>query len=88
MGDLHAGMTRYFAFYNGERLRQALNYQTPDVVYESGEGGSVMILDKYGSVATEETHQAKQELAAISVEPQGNLPEQEPASMIPTFTGG
>jgi putative transposase len=48
MGELHAGLTRYFAFYNGERPHQGLNYQTPDVVYKSGEGA--MIVDKYGSV--------------------------------------
>lgn len=41
---------RYFAFYNGERPHQGLNYQTPDVVYQSGEGGGAMIVDKYGSV--------------------------------------
>ena len=49
MGDLTVGLTRYFAFYNGERPHQSLNYQTPDVVYASGEGGGAMIVDKYGS---------------------------------------
>ena len=51
MGDLTVGLTRYFAFYNGERPHQSLNYQTPDVVYASGEGGGAMIVDKYGSAA-------------------------------------
>ena len=50
MGELHAGLTRYFAFYNGERPHKGLNYRTPDAVYESGEGGGAMIVDKYGSV--------------------------------------
>ena len=51
MGDLTVGLTRYFAFYNEERPHQSLNYQTPDVVYASGEGGGAIILDKYGSAA-------------------------------------
>ena len=51
MGDLTVGLTRYFAFYNEERPHQSLNYQTPDVVYASGEGGGAMIVDKYGSAA-------------------------------------
>lgn len=88
MGDLHAGMTRYFTFYNGERPHQALNYQTPDVVYESGEGGGAMIVDKYGSVATEETRQVKQELAASSAGAQENLLQQEPTTIISTFARG
>lgn len=50
IGELHAGITRYFAFCNGERPHLGLNYQTPDAVYESGEGGGVMIVNKYGSV--------------------------------------
>jgi putative transposase len=50
MGELHAGLTRYFAFYNGERPHQRLEYRTPNVVYESGKGGGAMIVDKYGSV--------------------------------------
>ena len=51
MGDLTVGLTRYIAFYNEERPHQSLNYQTPDVVYASGEGGGAMIVDKYGSAA-------------------------------------
>ena len=51
IGELTVGLTRYFAFCNEERPHQALNYQTPDVVYASGEGGGAMIVDKYGSAA-------------------------------------
>ncbi|CUI05357.1 Mobile element protein [Janthinobacterium sp. CG23_2] len=51
MGDLTVGLTRYFSFYNEERPHQSLNYQTPDVVYASGEGGGAMIVEKYGSAA-------------------------------------
>lgn len=50
MGGLHAGLTQYFAYYDGERPHQRLNYQTPDVVYKNGKGGGAMIVDKYGSV--------------------------------------
>jgi len=31
--DLKAGLGRYFPFYNGERLHQSLEYQTPAKVY-------------------------------------------------------
>jgi putative transposase len=51
IGDLTVGLTRYFVFYNEERPHQSLNYQTPDAVYASGEGGGAMIVDKYGSAA-------------------------------------
>jgi putative transposase len=27
------GLRAYFEFYNGERLHQSLNYQTPEAVY-------------------------------------------------------
>jgi putative transposase len=50
MGELHAGLTRYFAFYNEERPHQGLEYRTPNVAYESGKGVGAMIVDRYGSV--------------------------------------
>jgi putative transposase len=31
--DLHRGLSRYFGFYNGERLHQSLEYRTPAAVY-------------------------------------------------------
>ena len=31
--ELQRGLTRYFAFYNDERLHQTLDYQTPAAVY-------------------------------------------------------
>lgn len=48
MGELLVGLTKYFAFYNGERPHQALKNQTPDVVHQRAEGGGAMIVDKYG----------------------------------------
>ena len=50
MGELHAGLTRYFAFYNGERPHQGLDYRMPNIVCETGKGGGAMIVDKYGRV--------------------------------------
>jgi putative transposase len=34
--ELSQGLGRYFAFYNGERLHQALDYRTPASVYRGG----------------------------------------------------
>lgn len=34
--ELHAGLTSYFDFYNGERPHQALEYRTPKEVYCEG----------------------------------------------------
>jgi putative transposase len=31
--ELHRGLSRYFGFYNGERLYQSLEYRTPAAVY-------------------------------------------------------
>jgi len=31
--ELHRGLSRYFGFYNGERLHQSLDYRTPAEVY-------------------------------------------------------
>lgn len=36
MDELYEGLTRYFDFYNHERLHQALDYQTPYRVYHWG----------------------------------------------------
>jgi len=47
MGELIAGLTEYFVFYNGERHHQALSYQTPEQVYQSGQGGGARIVDKF-----------------------------------------
>lgn len=42
MQELSAGIDRYVEFYNRERIHSALNYQTPEMVYESGkEAGQV-----------------------------------------------
>jgi putative transposase len=49
MGELMIGLTKYFAFYNGERPHQALRNQTPDAVHNSSVGGEAMIMNKYGA---------------------------------------
>jgi putative transposase len=50
MGQLLTGLTKYFAFYNGERPHQALGNQTSDSVHTSSTGGGAMIIvDKYGA---------------------------------------
>lgn len=92
MGDLHEGLTRYFAFYNGERPHQALNYRTPDAVYESAEGGGAMIVDKYGSVSELESPEPISALDAGSAGDQGALPQtppcREPIAMTSMITVG
>ena len=47
MGELMIGLAEYFAFYNSERPHQALNHQTPAVVYRSAIGGGALIVDKF-----------------------------------------
>ena len=32
--ELHRGLSRYFGFYNDERLHQSLEYRTPAAVYQ------------------------------------------------------
>ncbi len=88
MGDLHAGLTAYFAFYNGERPHQALNYQTPDAVYESGEGGGAMIIDKYGSLPALESPQAISGLEADSAVDHETPTCREPDTMTFTLSNG
>ena len=47
MGELLVGLSKYIAFYNGERPHQGLEYQTPDAVFASGVGGGAVVIDKY-----------------------------------------
>ena len=65
--------------------RLPLNYQTPDAVYESGEGGGAMIVDKYGSVSASDGESS-------SLGEHGALPHtppcREPTAMTPTFVAG
>jgi len=49
--DLLMGLTRYFMFYNEERLHQSLGYQTPDDVYRTSTGGGAKIVDKFNGKA-------------------------------------
>jgi len=53
MGELLVGLAEYFAFYNGERPHQSLDYLTPDVVYRTAVGGGAMIVDKFGGAVGE-----------------------------------
>ncbi len=51
--ELLLGLIAYFSFYNYERPHQALDYQTPDQVYSSAQGGGALIIDKYKVLVTE-----------------------------------
>jgi len=53
--ELLLGLTEYFAFYNGERYHQALDYKTPDQVYQTAEGGGAMIVDKFNDLTDKDT---------------------------------
>jgi putative transposase len=45
--ELLMGLTRYFMFYNEERLHQSLGYKTPEVVYRTAADGGAKIVDKF-----------------------------------------
>jgi putative transposase len=53
--ELLLGLTEYFAFYNGERYHQTLDYKTPDQVYQTAEGGGAMIVDKFNDLTDKDT---------------------------------
>jgi len=55
MGELFLGLTDYFVFYNTERPHQSLSNCTPDLVYESGQGGGAKIVDKFCEVPKPES---------------------------------
>ena len=50
IGELLIGLTKYFAFYNGERPHQGLANRTREAVHQSAEGGGAMIVDKYAAM--------------------------------------
>lgn len=47
MHDVTLGLKAYFSFYNSERPHQALGNKTPNCVYQTGDGGGAMIIDKF-----------------------------------------
>ena len=49
IAELMLGLDEYFAFYNGERLHQALTNLTPDAVYATASGGGARIANKFSS---------------------------------------
>jgi putative transposase len=48
LAAVQVGLKMYFTFYNSERGHQSLGYQTPDIVYATGQGGGAKIIDKFG----------------------------------------
>jgi putative transposase len=50
--ELLLGLTAYFSFYNTERPHQALEYKTPDAVYQTAQGGGALIIDKFNKTHT------------------------------------
>ncbi len=67
MGELLIGLSEYFTFYNGERPHQSLSNQTPNGVYESGQGGGAMIVDRFSKEKSvpEVTTESGQRRAAV-----------------------
>jgi putative transposase len=59
--DLIMGLTSYFLFYNEERRHQALDYQTPSLVYQTAKGGGAMIVDKFNCAKEALTPSAEEE---------------------------
>ena len=50
--ELLRGLADYFVFYNTERSHQALDYRTPDEVYQTARGGGARIIDKFSDRET------------------------------------
>jgi len=55
IGELTAGLTEYFSFYNDERPHQSLGHKTPNVVYRTARGGGAIIVDKFPRAVAETT---------------------------------
>ena len=45
--ELLLGLTEYFVFYNTQRTHQSLDYNTPDEVYRTANGGGARIVDNF-----------------------------------------
>ena len=73
MPELLLGLTSYFSFYNAQRFHQALQNKTPNQVYESGQWGGALIIDKFNETTgvTEEKNQEK--ITALSNQPELDL---------------
>lgn len=66
--ELLIGLSNYFAYYNGERPHQSLEYQTPDVVYASGHGGGASIPDHFSDARGE---------SSVSLRYAGDSPQEQ-----------
>jgi putative transposase len=53
MAELTIGPAQYFAFYNVERPHQSRAYQTAQAVCANGQERGALIVDKYGSAASQ-----------------------------------
>jgi len=65
VAELTVGLIEYFAFYNGERPHQALDYRTPDEVHASGVGGGASIPDHFSDGAKSDVAMAGKEDACV-----------------------
>jgi len=66
--ELLMGLTRYFMFYNEERLHQSLDYKTPEVVYRTAAGGGAKIVDKFNEARESSDSAQKNWDSAIQLE--------------------
>lgn len=65
MPELLLGLATYFVFYNHERHHQALAYQTPDHVYQTGLGGGAKIVDHFSDKRTSSVEEMAQRQSAV-----------------------
>ncbi len=70
MPELLLGLATYFIFYNHERYHQALGYQTPVNVYQTGLGGGAKIVDHFSDKRTSSVEEmAQRQSAAVEIIP-------------------
>lgn len=74
MPELSQGLREYFAFYNGERLHQALSYETPDTVYQTAVGGGASITDKFSRSSNSVCLASQGGLASLQDDPTVRFP--------------